>query len=285
MKPKAFIVFSSPAGTTRHVAEAIEQELKRLEVNVATLDLKNRKSWPDFQRRIALAQNNDCLFIGSPVYRGMAVPPVMAFLQELGSATGTHAVVVATWGGSSSGSALWQMGTALQQKGFTLAGALKVLGRHSIMFVDRDPLGAGRPNAEDDVIIKNMVKRLCSELGCGHNFRLALKDLDYQPEAISLKNKNNMNAPWKVTPKHVREDDCTRCGLCREECPVGVISLSPYPHFDPGCIDCLNCVRLCPEKAIDVADDLSVRAEQIKKRAQARAETPKTQAFVGRPDD
>lgn len=280
MKTKAFVVFISPAGATRHVARVIEQELKQMGADVSTLDLKNLKKWTEFQNLITSAQPNSCLFIGSPVYRGLAVPPVMSFINALGQAHQKYAVPFATWGGSSSGSALWQMGTLLKDKGFSIAGALKVLAFHSMMFAEKDPLGNDRPNADDDKIIKNMAARIYDCLNDRHIFPLSLETLDYQPEAISSKNKSNMTQPWKITPRMVLEDRCTQCGICQEECPAGAISLTPYPRFGKSCFDCLNCLRHCPEKAIELTDDLSKRIEQIKERAKTRNETPQTQAFI-----
>jgi ferredoxin/flavodoxin len=280
MVPKVFIAFVSPAGSTRHIAAVIEKELKRLNADVTPLDLKHQKEWSPFQNLITSAEKNACLFIGSPVYRGLAVPPVMAFIEAFGQSRQGYAVPFAAWGGSSSGSALWQMGKALRDKGFNLAGAAKVLGFHSMMFDEPDPLGQGRPNPQDDDIIKQMVTKIYEGLSNDCLSPLPLELLDYQPEAIASKNKAAMNQAWKITPKIVHEAECTQCDICKKECPVGAIDMAPYPQFGSSCIDCLNCMRLCPEKAVALTDDLSARIEQIRIRAKSRNETPYTQAFV-----
>ncbi|MFC1816000.1 flavodoxin family protein [Thermodesulfobacteriota bacterium] len=106
MNPKMYIVYSSPAGSTRHIAVVIEKALQRLHANIESLDLKNQIAWPGVQNRITLAEKQACLFIGSPVYRGLAVPPVMSFIKRLGDNHQHYAVPFATWGGSSSGNAL-----------------------------------------------------------------------------------------------------------------------------------------------------------------------------------
>jgi ferredoxin/flavodoxin len=280
MKPKVFIVFISPAGSTRHTATVIEQELKQMGAEVIFLDLKNLKKWPEFQGLITSAAENSCLFAGSPIYRGQAVPPVMSFIVGLGQIHQKYAVPFATWGGSSSGSALWQMGAALKEKGFSIAGAVKVLGFHSLMFDEKDPLGKGRPNAKDNEIIKKMAAKIYTGLKDRRISTLSLKALDYQPEDVSSKNKSAMTRPWKITPRVISEKKCTQCGICQEECPAVAISMAPYPRFGESCFDCLNCIRLCPEKAIELTEDLSGRVEQIKVRAKTRNEMPHTQAFV-----
>ena len=280
MNPKVCIVFSSPAGSTRHVAAVIEKKLEQLQADVNTLDLKRLAQWAGFQKMITAAEKNACLFIGSPVYRGLAVPPVMAFIETLGKNRRLYAVPFATWGGASSGSALWQMAKALQAKGFELAGAAKALGLHSMMFDEADPLGQGRPNIQDDEIIEQLTTKVYQGLKDDRLAPLPLEDLDYQPEAIASKNKAAMGQPWKSTPKIVDEEKCTQCNVCREECPVGAIDLAPFPQFADSCIDCCNCVRLCPEKAVAIEGGLSERVAQIRARAKARNERPQTQAFI-----
>ena len=124
MKPNTFIVYCSPAGTTRHVAGVIERELNRFQAELHTLDLGRERDWSPFQNLIKSAEKA-CLFIGSPVYRGFAVPPIMAFIKALAQVQGAYTVPFVTWGAVTSGIALWQMGKALESKGFSIAGAIK----------------------------------------------------------------------------------------------------------------------------------------------------------------
>jgi uncharacterized protein (DUF362 family)/NAD-dependent dihydropyrimidine dehydrogenase PreA subunit len=49
------------------------------------------------------------------------------------------------------------------------------------------------------------------------------------------------------------EDKCTKCGACQEHCPVGAISMRPYPVVNPDkCISCFCCMELCAHQAMDV---------------------------------
>jgi uncharacterized pyridoxamine 5'-phosphate oxidase family protein/NAD-dependent dihydropyrimidine dehydrogenase PreA subunit len=49
-------------------------------------------------------------------------------------------------------------------------------------------------------------------------------------------------------------DTCTACGVCAEECPVGVISEGDIYHINgSGCLECGACAEVCPEDAIESA--------------------------------
>jgi ferredoxin len=54
--------------------------------------------------------------------------------------------------------------------------------------------------------------------------------------------------------KYVDEALCTECGLCREGCPYGAITLDPKPIFNQDkCWGCWRCYSRCPQQAIYTA--------------------------------
>lgn len=136
------IVYLSPNGSTRSVAQALAQGLSGDDPSVALTDLADSdhddgaKADPEASPRL-LEPTRDghatCLLIGSPVYFNRAVPPVMEFIESLPPSDGRWAVPFVTYGRACSGVALWQMATALQKRGYQIAGALKVQAVHSLM--------------------------------------------------------------------------------------------------------------------------------------------------------
>ncbi|BBO90370.1 EFR1 family ferrodoxin [Desulfosarcina ovata] len=272
----AYVVYCSPAGSTGHVAQVIANELKNQSVTVTMLDLGGNGDSAPLLRQLAAAKETDCLFVGSPVYSNMAVPPVMAFIDALPAAAGCKAVPFVTWGGACSGIALWQMGKALADKGYPLAGAAKVLGVHSLMWPSSDPVGKGHPDADDDRLVADLIGRVA---GNG-DASLALSALDYQPESVSAEVKKKLDQPWATIPKTVDVDKCTACEACVSVCPVGAVSLDPTPVFGQACFGCFNCVRECPEDAIVSGKPLDKLDAMIRGRVTTLNETPPTQIFV-----
>ena len=182
--PKAFIVYSSPAGTTRHVARVIENTLKDRGYKCGVTDLGNKDDCLNLNSKVKDLATDHCLWVGTPVYTGHAVPQVTRFISGLPESTGSCAVPFVTWGGVSSGLALYEMGRGLSEKGYTVLGAAKVLAVHSLMWQFKSPLGEGHPDAEDDSMIKGMVKEIDSKLGSDVVKALSTETLNYQPEKI-----------------------------------------------------------------------------------------------------
>lgn len=277
---KVLIVYCSPAGSTEHVARVLYQKTKALGVPV---DLVNLAGEPDIGfivSQLPAARDNLCLYIGSPVYGGYPVPPVMAFISRLPKAEGGYSIPFVTYGGVTSGIALHRMGQALEQRGYSVLGAAKVIAAHSIMWTSDSPLGQGRPDASDDRVIEELAFTVNAKLKLGNPPGLDLSLLDYQPEAVrSLKEKGDFESAKPGFPSiHLNPEACTQCGLCAEACPVEALTLSPYPEIGASCISCYICVRRCPEGAI--AADLPSAFSRIRAAAEKFNELPETQIFI-----
>jgi ferredoxin/flavodoxin len=272
----ALIVYCSPAGSTRRVAQKIAAACNKRKSSTTLLDLGIVADPSSRLDRLETAGPEGCLFVGSPVYQGLAVPPVMQFLEKLPTSAGARAVPFVTWGGANSGIALWQMGNALKQKGYALAGAAKVMALHSMMWQSSQPVGQGRPNADDD----RQVKQLVEKTGEGSTGSISTEVLAYQPEEIHLELLKKMDQPWSNIPKNVDAQKCTECAICKQVCPAGAVSLDPLPVFDANsCFSCFNCVRECPEAAIVPGKSLDAIDAMIRQKVETIAEKPSTKIF------
>ena len=277
---KALIVHFSPGGSTAHVARVMEKKIESLKTPVTTIDLIREPDVPFILPQLLDAKDNICLYVGSPVYALHPVPAVMDFISILPAAERGYAVPFVTWGGVSSGVALPLMGEALQERGYTVLGAAKVLAKHSLMWASDAPVGENHPDANDDGLIEALVDGVEAKVKEETPRGLALPLLRYQEERIwAHSEKMNLDLVRATLPaKVIHEERCTQCGLCVQECPAQAITLSPYPEFGPSCLCCLNCVRLCPEQAI--VADLSDAMGRIKIIAEWFHERPFTQIFI-----
>ena len=279
MDIRLFIVFSSPAGSTRRVAETIQEGLRREKDHLSLVDLGKVADASAVIEQIQKAGQRACLFIGSPVYRDAAVPPIVKFIEALPKIDGAMAVPFVTWGQACSGVALWQMGSLLMAKGFKIVAAAKVVALHSLMWQTADPPGKGHPDLADLARVKDMLTVLHSRFESVEIPSLALETLDYQPRERAEQMKKKIAAPRLIVPKKVNTATCTQCAVCEEACPAEAIQLNPYPQFDQSCFDCFNCIRLCPEDAIEPAVGLNDIEKHIRQRVQSINEQPITQIF------
>jgi len=277
---KFFIVFVSPAGSTRRVAETINKCMRQQHVAAVMFDLGTGDDGSEVLDSIQAAGKQACLFIGSPVYRDVAVPPIVSFIDSLPLMDAAMAVPFVTWGQACSGVALWQMGSALKQKGFNVVGAAKVLAVHSMMWQASTPVGQGHPDKSDLQEIEKLVQTLLHRFDSADFSALSSGSLDYQLPVRAEEMKNKMDAPWMNIPKNVNTEKCSRCGVCKEVCPAAAVGLNPYPEFNRNCFDCFNCIRLCPEDAIEPAASMDEIEVYIRERVRTINEQPYTQIFL-----
>lgn len=269
----------SPNGSTARVAAELAQQLSRAGATVRLADLADGAAARHLLHQLESAEPA-CLLIGSPVYRDVAVPPVMAFIDALPPARRAWAVPFVTYGGACSGVALWQMATALQRKGFLTVGAAKVVAVHSTMWQADEPAGKGHPDEDDLRQVRRLADALWSNLAAGTPRPLPLEALDYQPAERAREYKAKIGQPWAIVPKTVDVGACTACGTCADVCPVAAITLNPLPEFGGACFDCFACMRICPEKAIAGPVPMARMEAMIRERVRQINEQPLTRVFL-----
>ena len=278
---KAFVVYSSPAGTTRHVAQVIINTLNDLGCEPRAYNLGDRTNRSKLNSEVKDLMNDCCLWIGSPVYFGYSVPPIIEFIEQLPVNEGGFAVPFVTFGGVTSGIALYEMGKMLNEKGYAIIGSAKILAIHSGMLQCENPLGEGHPDSDDDSMIINLVRKVNSKLLSKPVQTLTLENLNYQQKDLreTMQKRSFKEVKQKAPPRQLDKEACTQCGICEENCPTQAIKSDPYPQFGDECILCYNCVRLCQEKAIKTSIDLSQAASMWRKMAEKYAERPLSQIF------
>ena len=187
----------------------------------------------DLQDFLDAAGRDTCLFIGSPVYASHAVPIVMDFIAGLSAGSTCCSVPFVTWGAVTSGLALFEMAQALEQRGYPVMAAAKIVAQHSLLWQSESPLGGGRPDSADDLIIRSMAKKVVSVLDAGAAAYLPAAELMYQPEPLQkIMAGLVLSEVRKVLPQiSFKRDSCTLCGDCVAACPVEAVELGDCPVF------------------------------------------------------
>ena len=272
------IVFFSPAGTTRRVALHIEHCLAERGITARLVDLGLPAGGPVQAGGLGL-DGPCCLWIGSPVYCDHALPLVAEWIEGLEPSARGWAVPFVTWGGVTSGLALPELADLLQTRGFQSVGAAKVLAEHSSLWAAAEPLGAGRPDAADLAQVRDLVTGVVANLAQAAPVPLDLRLLDYLSPSLRTEaaSKSLAKAKSMMPSPRAIETRCTQCGECVAACPVGAITLDPYPVMAEHCVRCQQCVRICPEGAFP--HDPAATAIRIAAMAAASDEDKVTRVF------
>ncbi len=201
---------------------------------------------------------NDIIFIGFPVFGGR-VPAL--FLERISSleGNGCKAVVVALYGNRHYDDAIKEMQAFAEGHGCHVVAAIAAVAQHSIA----PTIAAGRPDETDINNLrdfKSMIEKKAQEG--------SLTAFAPRPEE-SYKEYRQM----PIMPEST--DDCSLCGVCASECPVGAISIGDTCQTDPDkCILCMRCTAVCPSGARKLNDDILASVTMmIKSRCNGRRES------------
>ncbi len=278
-KQTVYVVYFSPAGTTRQVADAVAKESSAKGANVVRADLAfGAGEAKDIGNSLA---PGDILFVGSPTYAGHPVPVVMDFLSGLPATPGVYAAPFVTYGMVTSGLALLDMARAMEQKDFLLVGGMKVAAVHSMLWSSAKPLGKGRPDESDLAKAVHFTNIILDKAATGEPQPLPLETFDYQRQEVREKVVEGGLQALKpvMLPFDLDEDACTGCGMCADNCPAGNITLDPLPMFADRCVLCFNCIRVCEPGALS-SKVLPFIEPEILKKAEFFKEPGQTQLFV-----
>lgn len=273
-----YIAYFSPAGTTRRVAERIQQALQKHQIEAIMADLSiHGGTLASYLKNTA----KPCLlWIGSPVYCDHALPPVMEQIAALSDTLQGYSIPYVTWGGVCSGSALEEMAVALSGKRLPPVAAAKIMAEHSSTWDAPTPWEAERPNVADLALVDQMVEKVVAQLRSNNAQALDLARLNYLSpnQRADVAQKSLVKAKTAMGTPRADESKCVQCGDCVQVCPTGAMALNPMPQVQAElCIVCHQCVRVCPEDAFP--HNGAMAAERIASMAAASDEDKVTALF------
>ena len=228
------VVYFSPTGTSRAIAETVVQGLAADQVRYMDITLPQGRQEP------LLTEENDLLIVAAPVYGGRLPGLVSNWLEGI-RAQGTPTVCVVVYGNRAYEDALLELHDLVMDGGGLPVACAAFIGEHSFSS-GNTPIAVDRPDDQD----------LAQAVAFGKAVREKLDTEPREQWAVSVPG----NTPYKERGPAITEvflevgASCTRCGLCQETCPVGAIDLDQDLLLDMSkCIRCCACIKVCPEQA------------------------------------
>ena len=207
-------IYFSPTGGVKTVAEILCNDLIDFTLSGKELNFKSE----------------DVCYILAPVYYGRVPQVFIERLSEI-KGNGAKAVVVSVYGNREFDDALLELKNTSEKIGFKVVAGIGAIAQHSIA----NTIGEGRPNKSDIEQLNIFKEKINKKIESG---KIGV-------EVVG-------NYPYKeigTMPDYPRANkNCTKCGVCVENCPVGAI-ISLEETDKEKCIGCMRCVAVCPENA------------------------------------
>lgn len=235
----------SPTGGTGRAAQIIASEWSE---SVMTIDLSDPAD--DFSKYVF--EPGDVVLIALPSYGGR-VPAVAAERLSKTRGNSAYCVLLCVYGNRAYEDTMVEMADIAKECGFTVVTAVSAVAEHSIMH----QFATGRPDGKDAQKLQSYARTILE--------KIETKMPSDTPQVSG-------NRPYKkfggvgLVPKAT--GNCTKCGLCRKQCPVQAIGSNDEMRADPGkCISCMRCVVKCPNSARKVNAGMVAAASLAMKKA------------------
>jgi len=240
---KIHAMYFSPTETTKKVVETISGNLSRV--------LNGNQDWNtiDFTPKAVRDQKvsfgeDDLVVLGVPVIAGRVPNVLLNYLNSV-AGNGAKAICVVNYGNRNFDDALIELRDIMENDGFHVAAAGAFIGEHSFSRT----LAKNRPDEKDLGIAEQFAERIAAKIKGGYPEEI-LTVKGYEPYRKYYMPKDKEGNPVdirKVTPK--TNEDCTKCLLCAEICPMGSIDREDPSKLNGICIKCGACIKKCPVSA------------------------------------
>lgn len=189
-------------------------------------------AWDDAPLQIG---RDEIAIFGAPVFSGR-IPQLAAERFRRVKGNGGPAIAITSYGNRAYEDALLELTDIARENGFVVAGGAAPVGRHSLL----PHIAAGRPDEQDIAEAESFAEN-CLE-------KLANTPL----EGIPLLNVGGKR-PYKEIPVSAwlpcGTDNCDKCQICVNLCPVGAIAAEDPESTTDACIRCGRCLFVCPQGA------------------------------------
>ena len=222
---KVTAIYFSPTGSTKRIVSAVLSEFDLPKSEIDLTPFENRDKSYAFGR-------DELVIFGVPVY-GDRVPSVAEQRLKQISGDKTCAILLASYGNVHCQQALYELQQIAKTNGFITVAVISVVSQHNIV----QEIGKGRPNQNDWDMLSNFTTQIKQKLSSSGEI-----------EPIAVAGKPSTHPRDRLPLKPHADDNCTACGLCIKQCPVGAIS-NPRKTSGSSCVRCMRCIHGCPQHA------------------------------------
>ena len=248
---KVTAIYFSPTGSTKRIVRAVLSEFDFPKSEIDLTSYENRNKSYAFGR-------DELVIFGVPVY-GDRVPSIAEQRIKQISGNETCAILLASYGNVHCQRALYELQQITKAIGFITVAAVSVVSRHNIM----REIGIGRPNQNDWDMLSDFTTQIKQKLNSSEKI-----------ESITVVGKASSHPRDRLPIKPHANDNCTACGVCIKQCPVGAIS-NPKKTSDSSCVRCMRCIHFCPQHARTYGKHKEIIAKIFLKTVSRREKHPK----------
>jgi len=238
---KACCVYFSPTGTTERTVTAFTGGMG---IPYEKIDLTTSQARQSCKRSFG---SDELVVVGLPVYGGRLPKNIDNFFSGL-TGNGTPAAAVVVYGNRAYEDALIELKMLLEGRGFKVIAGAAFIGEHTFT----KKVGTGRPDAADIAIAHDYGRRTAENISRAISGTLNVKgNYPFTAGGFSIEKPGGAALHAKI----VTMENCTRCGLCADECPWEAIDTENYEIIDyTKCFRCLRCIKICPAGAKAIKD-------------------------------
>jgi ferredoxin len=257
-----YSIYFSPTGTTEKAANAIATGTGLPYESIDLTRFKNRQT-----SRHSFSKN-DLVIAGTPVYGGRIPINLDDFFSGL-SGNGAPVVALVVYGNREYEDALIELKIRLEERGFKVIAAAAFIGEHTYSH----QIAGGRPDASDLKTAGEFGGKIIRQIDKATRGKLTVKgNYPY----IAMGSDPAKMGPAAAAALVTATGDCTRCGVCADECPWGVITVGDTVSVDyTRCLRCLRCIRVCPAGALKINNpDFYTAIAKFEERMSGRHQEP-----------